>query len=229
MKEDPETERFEFTFPRLLAMVLILFPFLAATAMSILFVDRLPEAVPLHWTTFGQADGEGSRLLFVVLFPALQLMHLLARGASRDGTRMNHLRLRLGLLVGTVLLFVQAALFAMQTGPSITEAFLVPALIGGLLVVGGFLMSEAKPNMLFGIRTSWTLGDAGVWEQTHQIAGPLTMVTGGLCMVPGVLLPPSVALGATLGITLLSAVLQICYSFVVAQKLRNQRLSKSSA
>lgn len=223
MKRGRVAERFELVLPRPLGIALILFPLLAAAVVSVAFVGRLPETVPVNLIVFRQADGAGSRFLFVASFPALQLVHLLARIASSDGSWRNHSRIRFGLLVGSVLLAVQAAWFGTQVGHPVSEAFLIPGFIGGLLVLGGFLMSGSKPNVLFGIRTSWTLGDPRIWEQTHNTAGPLTMVTGGLCVVFGILLSPSVALGATLGITLLSAGSQIYYSYVVAQKLRDQR------
>ena len=229
MKAGTVAEGFEFALPRPLAIVLVFFPFLAATVVSVVFADRLPEIIPLHWTMFGQADAAVSQFVILALFPALQLMHLLAGSPSRHRNRRNHPRIRFGLLLGIVLLVVQAAWFATHAGPPITEAFLIPVFIGGLLAVAGFFMSESKPNMFFGIRTSWTLGDARVWEQTHKTAGPVTMVTGGLCVVFGILLSPPVAIGATLGITLLSAAAQLRYSYFVARKLRNQRLAKMSA
>lgn len=93
--------------------------------------------------------------------------------------------------------------------------------IGALLTVAGFFMSEAKQNVVFGVRTTWTLNDARVWERTHKVAGPATMVTGGLCLVLGALLPPQAALGATLAITLVSAGSQMYYSRLLARGFRD--------
>jgi uncharacterized membrane protein len=213
------TGRFDVAITRFLPPLVVWFPFVAAIVVSLGFIDHLPETVPLHWSASGQPDGEGSRLLLVALFPTLQLMHVVSRVVRRYGNRMDY-SLRSGLLGGILLLLVQTVAFRMLSG-SLTEMFLVTVFIGILLVIGGFFMTESKRNMVYGLRTSWTLSDASVWKHTHKVAGPVTMLTGGLCVIFGMLLPPAMAIGATLGLGLLSAGFQIYYSYLVAQAFRN--------
>lgn len=203
-------------FPNLLRY----FPLLAALIMSAVFIDRIPQAVPIHWTTPVHADREGSRVLFVALFPTLQFIHLLSARITHSSS-LGRLQVERHLLIGTILLIAQAVWFRAGFSRPPTQAVFPVILIGGLLVIGGFFMRGSKQNSLYGVRTSWTLGDTRVWKETHKVAGPATMITGAVCVLFGILLPPTVAHVGTIGITLMSASLQIYYSYLVAKRFKN--------
>lgn len=198
---------------------LLYFPLFAALVVSIMFFEHLSEKVPIHWNLRGEADREGSRLLFVAVFPVLQLIHLLSMSMTRPRNSLAVFRIRGPLFTGTILLVAQAAWFQAQSGFSPPET-LFPIAFGGLLVIVGFFMSESKQNALYGVRTSWTLNDTRVWYETHKVAGPATMITGAFCALCGIFLQEAQALYATIGLTLVSAGLQLYYSYVVAKRLK---------
>jgi uncharacterized membrane protein len=56
-------------------------------------------------------------------------------------------------------------------------------------LVIGTVLGRIPPNGVVGIRTRWTLADAGVWSRTHRF-------TGRLMALAGVALAAVAALGA---------------------------------
>jgi len=76
-----------------------------------------------------------------------------------------------------------------------------------LLVIGNYL-GKARRNVFVGLRTPWTLADAGVWDKTHRYTGRGMFAAGLLLIVLGLavrdtnLLAVSIAACAALPILL---------------------------
>jgi uncharacterized membrane protein len=86
--------------------------------------------------------------------------------------------------------------------------------VGVLLAVIGNVLTQARQNWFFGIRTPWTLSSERAWRETHRLGGRL-MVAGGLFLVAiGVLAPGLLALGIMLG-AVAPALVAVVYSYLV--------------
>lgn len=100
-------------------------------------------------------------------------------------------------LIGTpgVLLAAELAM----TGRAIDPGFnaMGPAAIatGVLLAAVGNYLGKARRNAAFGIRTPWTLAEAGVWDRTHRFTGLLMVLGGAALVVLGFALRDGRALG----------------------------------
>lgn len=216
MKDRAEQDLLSSGFATFDRKILRWFPLVAAMAISVGYLVRFSVA-----PAPGLSPSDLGRLALgpAALFPAMQLIVVLFGRISHRRTATDWAHTRARLFIGIVVLAIQAVWLRSQAADSVTEAFLVTVFIGSLLTVAGFFMSTSKQNVFFGVRTPWTLGDPRVWEHTHRFAGPVTMVTGGLCFVLGALLSPPTALAFALAITLASAGLQIFYSRLVARDL----------
>ena len=217
MKDRAEQDRLSSGFATFDPKILRWFPLVAATAVSVGYLTRFSGAL-----SSGLSSSDlliGPALGPAALFPAMQLIVVLIGRTFHRRTATDWAHTRALLFIGAVVLAIQAVWLRSHAADSVTEAFLVTVFIGGLLTVAGFFMSTSKQNVFFGVRTPWTLSDPRVWEHTHRFAGPVTMVTGGLCFVLGALLSPPTALALAVAITLASAGLQIFYSRMVARDL----------
>lgn len=61
-------------------------------------------------------------------------------------------------------------------------------LLGVMVVRIGNLLPRTRPNLAFGIRTSRTLANRGLWMQTHRMAGYVAVGLGAAFVVSGAFL-----------------------------------------
>lgn len=95
---------------------------------------------------------------------------------------------------------------------------ILPAVIGAVLLVAGNFMTKVRYNLLYGVRTPWTLANEGVWDRTHRVAGPIYMAGGLFILVAGLARPdaflPILLVGA-----LIPSVTVVAYSYVLWSRL----------
>ena len=177
-------------------------------AASILAYPRLPDRVPTHWNIHGQVDAYGSRWIATFLIPGMliALWGLLRVLPRIDPRRENYASMQgtYDLVVNvtlTLLAVVHFVVLGAVMGAPISIGRVVPAIIGGALVIIGKVLPRARPNWWFGIRTPWTLSNDRVWERTHHVGGYVMMVVGVLAILASVLdlTIASVAVGIAAG------------------------------
>lgn len=177
-------------------------------AASILAYPRLPDRVPTHWNIHGQVDAYGSRWIVTFLIPGMliALWGLLRVLPRIDPRRENYASMQgtYDLVVNvtlTLLAVVHFVVLGAVMGAPISIGRVVPAIIGGALVIIGKVLPRARPNWWFGIRTPWTLSNDRVWERTHHVGGYVMMVVGVLAILASVLdlTIASVAVGIAAG------------------------------
>ena len=177
-------------------------------AASILAYPRLPDRVPTHWNIHGQVDAYGSRWIATFLIPGMliALWGLLRVLPRIDPRRENYASMQgtYDLVVNvtlTLLAVVHFVVLGAVMGAPISIGRVVPAIIGGALVIIGKVLPRARPNWWFGIRTPWTLSNDRVWERTHHVGGYVMTVVGVLAILASVLdlTIASVAVGIAAG------------------------------
>lgn len=199
------------------------FAALGALIASLIFWGRLPAEVTTHWNLRGEPDGTTSRMVAAVGGPGIILglsilFRLLPRLDPREG---NYERFRevYWLVVNGILIWILAlhiALLASAAGSPVSFEHVVALSSAVLLVVMGNSLGRVRPNWFLGIRTPWTLDNPEVWRRTHRVAAWLFvlagLVTGVALLVPN-LNPLRVALWATVGAAILSALLSLVFWF----------------
>jgi len=160
--------------------------------------DLLPEKVPVHWDINLQIDGWGSgstALQSLAFLPGL-MTFILAINAVLPHAAPEPLadpvtRSKLDFTIFTGLLFFLTLGAVIVVGMT-TGEFPVRILIGAAFVFLGLLgaaMRGIKPNLVYGVRTPWTLGNDSVWNRTHDFTAvfePAIAAFGLLMVVAGV-------------------------------------------
>jgi hypothetical protein len=101
--------------------------------------------------------------------------------------------------VAGLLLVVQAALVGRALDPDFNVMRPVAIATGVLLLAIGNYLGKTRQNGFIGLKTPWTLANAGVWDKTHRFTGRC-MVLGGLALIAaGLLLHDTTALGLSIG------------------------------
>lgn len=211
-------------------------PVLIALAMaaSAMVYPRLPATVTLPlegllpFPVTSAAD-PAPRLLAVSLIPALALLlwvgfrlaptaagqrigRRLFRHAPDEVTSPAQFE-RFGktydaIVLGVVLLVVGlhvAMLAAAMQAPDVA-ARLVPAVLGGSLVLMGNVMPRLRPNWVAGLRTKRMLKDPRLWRSTHRIFGR-ALVASGILTILTALIAPQYGLLVGIGLLLASLVI----------------------
>ncbi len=188
---------------------------------SLVYWNRVPDPMPIHWGVHGQPDNWGPRAVGLLLGPGLcLLLPLLLPAVMRLDPRRDHVErsaeVAATLMITFAVLFL--AIHALTLRAALSDSQQLPGnavvlLIGGLLIVIGNLMPKLRSNWFMGIRTPWTLQSEKVWHRTHRVGG-WTMVTGGVIAILAALFTHDNALfGLSLTAILAGSLFPIPYSY----------------
>ncbi|WP_372781388.1 SdpI family protein [Phenylobacterium sp.] len=101
--------------------------------------------------------------------------------------------------VAGLLLVVQVALVGRALDPDFNVMRPVAIATGVLLLAVGNYLGKARQNWFIGLKTPWTLADAGVWDKTHRFTGRGLFLGGLTLIVLGFAFHEAVVLGLAIG------------------------------
>jgi uncharacterized membrane protein len=120
-------------------------------------------------------------------------------GAQRQVERATQVFDITMIAVAGLLFVVQAALIGRAFDADFNVMRPVAIATGVLLMAVGNYLGKARQNWFIGLKTPWTLADAGVWDKTHRFTGR-GMVLGGLVLIVlGFVFREAVVLGLAIG------------------------------
>jgi uncharacterized membrane protein len=169
---------------------------LIGVVASLAVYRRLPESMAVHWDIDGNPNGWmprafGAFFLPVLLLVLWQLMRILPRIDPRRPNYAGFIGAYETIVAATLLLLfaTHGIVLGEALGYHVPVARLVPALVGALFVVIGYVMPRMQPNWWFGVRTPWTLSSDRVWARTHRRAGVSLTAAGGVMILAALALP----------------------------------------
>lgn len=195
--------------------------------LQAVLAERLPDPLPSHWNAAGAIDGTLPKRVGLWLLPGLWAL-LVAGSAllprlSPDGFSIAPFAAvfrRFVLAFALFGLWLTAAIDAVCLGYPVSVPRHAVAATGMLFLVFGHGMGALTPNFYVGIRTPWTLADAGVWARTHQLGGRLWLAAGVLMLLAAATLPLKATLAVLVGAIAVSALVPVVYSFAISPRPR---------
>ncbi len=205
-----------------LQLLILIAPF----AAIVLFWDRFPERIPIHWNFNGYANGYADKWVGLLLIPAINigLVALLGSLGRLDpkvhsinlpAGGMKPMRLVLSIFLLTIFLFTTIAPAA---GVEINVGDFFPIVLSLLFFAIGNYLPTVKPNYFIGVRTPWTLDSPENWRLTHQFTGKLWVVASIVYFVLNLVVPAEVRhsfFGIYLGVLIVPP---LVYSYLFFQK-----------
>ena len=181
----------------------------ARLAASAFALGQVPAdaRIAVHFDIGGHPDGfaaawlaflflPGLALAATMLFAFLPRLEPFAANLARSGKAY--------VTTWQAVILLLAACHALLVGNALGLAPDVPrltsALLGLFLIATGNVAGKARPMLLLGVRTPWTLADRTVWEKTQRFYGRASVGLGvGLVALALAGAPPLVLASACLG------------------------------
>jgi len=208
-----------------LTSLLVLIPMI----IGLILWNKLPDEIPVHFNSAGEADNYKSKAFAVFFIPLfLWAMHLLTGFITLADPKKQNISDKVFLLV----LYIVPAAAVFGTLVMYTGALNLPVsinMLGNLflgvvfLAVGNY-MPKTRQNYTVGIKIPWALNDAENWNKTHHFAGIIWIICGVILIINAFLdilwiVPVSIAV---------AALLPTAYSFLLyKQKGRNSTNSNN--
>jgi uncharacterized membrane protein len=161
----------------------------AVLIATLILYSHLPERVPSHWNSQGQADDFSAKWTLFVTMPGIMvgLMLLFAglqwlspRHFEVDTFRSTYLYIMLVVL--GLFAYVQGVLLSAAAGGHFRMDRVIMGGIGLLIALMGNVMGKVQRNFYIGIRTPWTLANERVWYATHPFGAKVFVVGGVLAL-----------------------------------------------
>lgn len=193
--------------------------------MTIIFYDKLPEEIPIHWNLKGEVDNYVSKPFGAFLSPLLMVAIWLGMKflPNIDPRRHNYKKfessyeIAIGVLV-TFAFVLQMAIILSSLGYDISMDRIIMVMAGVMFVVIGNYLPKAKSNFFYGIKTPWTLSCEISWKKTHRLGGRLFVVSGLAIILSSLLFNETVRVVVMILTLLAVAIVPIWASYFYAKE-----------
>ena len=214
-----------------------------ALVITAIFLQYLPDSVPMHYNAEGAIDRWGSKyenlvfpaiILVFALFWNLLISHFEKKAQTAENSKQsaeansNAKVTKIAGICVTVLFTAMQSAFLINErkaasptpGDGADMMKTVCVLIGAALIVLGNYMPKAKNNGAIGFRTKWSRYNDVTWAKTNRF-GAIALIAAGLAaVVTAVFAKGPLALALTLAYLLAAAVVTLAYSHGVYTKER---------
>ena len=185
--------------------------------VSALLYRQLPNQMPIHWNSVGEANGFIGKNIGAWGIPLFMLaIHLVVAIKTENDKSKQHLSvITKGLCFWAVplasVIFVPLSLFkAAGYGLNITK--IVLAIVGVLFIVAGNYLPKNQPNSIAG------------WNKTHRFAGAIWVICGFVYIIISFIPLDNGLAGLTILATIIALLAPIIYSYI-GEKVDSQNKS----
>lgn len=191
---------------------------------AVYFFSLLPDRIPTHWNAQGIVDGYGPKYL-IFLFSLMPIMiygllGILPKIDPKKEAYTKHNKayqtVRIALSVFMAGIYIVTALAALDYPLKVD--MLVKLGIGILFIIMGNVLSQARQNYMFGIRTPWTLANEEVWRKTHRV-GAYVFVILGIVMCISAFFTGTVSAVIIFAAIMVAVIIPFVYSYLEYRKI----------
>lgn len=195
---------------------------LLPVAVGIIFWDKLPDTMAMHWNVAGEADGSGGKAFIVFGMPliilALQWLCIFATEKDKKNQNQSPKMQKIVLWLCPVLLWVASgAIYCAALGKQFNMLTIAYLLLGVMFCVLGNYLPKCKQNHTIGIKIKWTLENEENWNKTHRLGGILWFVCG-LVMIAAAFLPQKISIPVMAVVIFIAVIVPTAFSYAVYRK-----------
>lgn len=197
--------------------------FALSIIIALVFYDKLPAKIPLHYNFDWQADFYAKKinaLLFVVGFMVLiylALYFILSLDPKKYRHDKNYKNISL-LSIPILNLLIIVLTIWKNYNENVQIGRILIGIIAIFIGLSGIFLPRIKRNYTLGIKTPWALEKEIVWKKTQKF-GSLSFILTAILSLIGLIFSTKIALYILLGFLILSFILTYLYSYLVYRKL----------
>lgn len=195
-----------------------------AFLLTIVFYNKLPDQVPIHWNSTGEIDGYGSKIFGGFIAPVIMIFTWFGMKyiPNIDPRKKNYEKFEksysiiISMLITFFLVVHIVTLFA-AIGYDVSVDKIIPSMVGLLFIVIGNYMPKSKSNFFYGIKTPWTISNEVSWKKTHRLGGKLFVASGAIIIVSSFLLEGNTKVAVFLIATFITVAVPMVASYFYAK------------
>lgn len=200
--------------------------------VTLFALQYLPNEIPAHYdindevTCFGSKYGSLVLPLIVIFFGGFMLlMARLSSKPEKGGKNNEKVCIITGIL--SLILFNVLVGYFLYTSFNMVENLsvialdinqLILGLLGIIMIVVGNIMPKLRKNSIIGLRTIWSMKSETTWKKSQHFGGISFMIGGILVIIICLLTKGLASLLWTLGVMAIILVIDIYYTYKIAQK-----------
>lgn len=167
-----------------LTSLLVLIPML----VGLILWNKLPEEIPVHFNSAGEADNYESKSFAVFFIPLfLWAMHLLTGFITLADPKKQNINDKVFLLILYVCpaaaVFGTLVMYTGALGVSVSINMIGNLFLGIVFLAVGNYLPKTRQNYTIGIKIPWALNDAENWNKTHRLGGIVWLLCGIVLLI----------------------------------------------
>lgn len=199
--------------------------FILNAISSLFFLPMLPDKIPTRWDLMGEISNYSSKYL-IIMFAVLPLliyamMQVLPKIDPKRESYSKHNKAYQTVRITTsvfMMIIYFMVLFA-SLGYELRVDIFVKLGIGIIFIIIGNVLSQARRNFFFGIKTPWTLSNDVVWKKTHRV-GAYAFVFLGFLMIISAFITGIISVILLLMGIIIAVIFPIVYSYCEYKKVK---------
>lgn len=213
-------------------------------ATTLIWLQFLPDRVPIHYNFNGAIDRWGSKWENLLLPGVVLLMALLFaladwlgfKAAAGDEKKTAHAEsnrkvLRVVMVAAALMFTVLQAVLLWGEGRAVESGAVQSALplnrvvavcLGFMILIMGNFMPRTKLNSTLGFRCGWTMYNEVTWQRSNRFSGYAMMIAGALTVLISLLVPDAWAIPVFFAALTLSVIVSLIY----ARKVYREEIGK---
>ncbi|HAL09699.1 MULTISPECIES: SdpI family protein [Mammaliicoccus] len=188
----------------------------------IIALPFLPNSIPMQYSASGEINWSANKLIAAIVMIGIMIFCYVVTNIKiakdTDQEKFSNVASLNELLnpLGQGFIYVISLIMIFNgLGHNISANFIIPVLVGLLLIITGNYLPKVPKNNSLGIKNKWTKASEFVWKKTHRFAAVIYIIGGIVMFILGLLNIINSAITITLAI--LIVLLPFLYSWMTYQ------------
>ncbi|MEB6202585.1 MULTISPECIES: SdpI family protein [Mammaliicoccus] len=160
----------------------------------IIALPFLPTSIPMQYSANGEVNWSANRFVACIVMITIMIfcyvvtnLKIFKDKEQNKFSNMASLNDLLNTSAQGIMYVISLIIIFNGLGYNISANFVVPVLIGLLLIIIGNYLPKIPKNNTLGIKNKWTKASEFVWKKTHRFTAIVYIVVGLLMFIFGLL------------------------------------------
>lgn len=186
---------------------------------NLVFYNKMPEILPVHWNINNEVDSYSSKFFAMVILHGLMILLniflcFMLDHDPKNKTQNNFVTKLSKFSIPIFMIIIYIITISFGYGKNLSVGFIINILIGFLFIGIGNYMPKVKRNYTVGVKLPWTLNSDENWRRTQRLSGYLFIVLGFIFLISAFLNNITIIIGGIV----VATIVPMIYSFYLYKK-----------